>query len=813
MSRRKPWYGGSRCWVGSLVLVIDVTGKAWGETPIEFDRAVLEARGIDPKVAEHFRDLPRFQAGRTRVLLQVNGSPIGQVLATFDDEGQLCLDANLLDYAGIAAPPGLPDSADDKACLRATEGIAAAQVRLSPGQQQVALLVPTDLLLAQPRLQRNWASGGVAGVLNYDALVVSSSGADASRQYRNLGTELGFNAGDWVVRSRQNYTAFEGVARFETLYTQASRTWERYQANVQLGQLNMRSSLFAGEPFTGIQVLPETAFALRSQEGLGVGTAVEGIAYSPSRIEVRQSGVVIYTTLVPAGPFTLRDIPVLSLQLDLEVTVIEESGEQRHFRVPAANVRPLSGLTPPGFAIAAGQVRRFTHDERETPSFFAASKDWQWGSDSLFTAGWMGSSAYQSLGWGVQQALTRDSMVSIQHLSSRTASAGQGQSLQATFSTSLGPGLSASLTAAQRTNGFRTLADIGSESLNDDPYGRAERQWGASVNYSDRHWGAFSGSMTRYAMAGSPDRSRISASWSREFGAANLSLNVQRESGDDDRGTGVYATLGFPLGRNRSLRVYGRQDRQQGMRTGARYNEQVSETSSYSINAERADTGQTNLDGRISLLPRYTSVDLGYSHSSVGTRSYDFALRGGVAVHESGLTPSPYALRDTFGLLKIGSDAGIKISTPQGPVWTDGTGRAVAASLPAYQSSRLEIDTVSLPRNVEVLNGFQEIETGRGAVPRLDFKLSSARRLMLHVRTEAGQWVPKGGAVYDSEGVYLTSVVETGLVYIADAPEWLGLQLTLPDDRRCLLEFDTRQLPETTAPYQAAEVTCRAGDS
>jgi len=260
----------------------------------------------------------------------------------------------------------------------------------------------------------------------------------------------------------------------------------------------------------------------------------------------------------------------------------------------------------------------------------------------------MGSSAYQSLGWGVQQALTRDSMVSIQHLSSRTASAGQGQILQATFSTSLGPGLSASLTAAQRNNGFRTLADIGSESLTDDPYGRAERQWGASVNYSDRHWGAFSGSMTRYAMAGSPDRSRISASWSREFGAANLSLNVQRESGDDDRGTGVYATLGFPLGRNRSLRVYGRQDRQQGMRTGARYNEQVSETSSYSINAERADTGQTNLGGRISLLPRYTSVDLGYSHSSVGTRSYDFALRGGVAVHESGLTPSPYALRDTL---------------------------------------------------------------------------------------------------------------------------------------------------------------------
>ncbi|MDI3271908.1 fimbria/pilus outer membrane usher protein [Pseudomonas sp. AL03] len=796
---------------GGVALVMLAMDNAWGEALTEFDPSVLKARGIDPKVAEHFGRAPRFSAGRNRVALQVNGAPSGHVVATFDADGQLCLDSNLLDQAGIAAPSGLPSSADSAQCLRSIDGLTGVQVQLGPGKQQVQLLVPTDLLLASAPRPRTWASGGMAGLLNYDALMLTSSASGQSSQFRSLGTELGFNASDWVVRSRQNYTSFQGVERFETLYTQASRTWERFQANVQLGQLNMRSSLFAGEAFTGLQILPETALASQNGDGLGAGTAVQGLAYSPARVEVRQSGVVIYTTLVPSGPFTLRDLPLLSHRLDLEVSVFEESGEQRDFRVPAANVRPVSVGMLPGYGIAAGKVRRFHGDERDAPSFFAVSKDWQWGSATQLSGGLMGAGQYQSLGWGVQQALTRRSVVSFQQLSSRTPQSGQGRELQATFSAALGPGLSASLTASQRSQGFQHLADTGLASVADDFDSRSERQWGASLSHSNPLWGAFSGSLTRYAVGGGQDRSRVSTSWSRAFSGANLSLSVQRDSGDDARGTGLYASLSLPLGRNRSLNTYGRHDERNGLRTGARYTEQISDTLGYSLGADRSDSGQTDVNGRLNALPRYTSVDLGYSRSGVGASSYDLTLRGGLAIHEEGLTPSPYPLRDTFGLLKVGDAAGVKVSTPQGPVWTDGGGRAVAASLPAYQTSRIEIDTVSLPRHLDVLNGYQEVEAGRGAVPRLDFSVSSVRRLMLHVRTAEGDWVPKGASVHGNQGEYLTSVVDAGLVYLADAPDEVRLQVMLPDNRPCHLELDTAGLPESSLPYATVEVVCRAG--
>lgn len=323
--------------------------------------------------------------------------------------------------------------------------------------------------------------------------------------------------------------------------------------------------------------------------------------------------------------------------------------------------------------------------------------------------------------------------------------------------------------------------------------------------------GAFSGALTRYAVGGGQDRSRVSASWSRAFTGANLSLSVQRDSGDDARGTGLYASLSVPLGRNRSLNTYGRHDERSGLRTGARYSEQVNDTLGYSLGADRSDNGRTDFNARLNALPRYTSVDLGYSRSGVGTSSYDLTLRGGLAIHEEGLTPSPYPLRDTFGLLKVGEAAGVKVSTPQGPVWTDGGGRAVAASLPAYQTSRIEIDTVSLPRHLDVLNGYQEVEAGRGAVPRLDFSVGSVRRLMLHVRTAEGDWVPKGASVYGSQGEYLTSVVDAGLVYLADVPDEVRLQVMLPDDQPCHLQVDPSGLPESSMPYSTVEVVCRAG--
>lgn len=278
------------------------------------------------------------------------------------------------------------------------------------------------------------------------------------------------------------------------------------------------------------------------------------------------------------------------------------------------------------------------------------------------------------------------------------------------------------------------------------------------------------------------------------------------------RGGSAYLTVGFPLGSKGRVNTFARHDEQRGLRTGTRYAEPLSDTLNYSVEMTRVQNGQTDFSARLSALPRYTSVDLGYSRNSVGLSRYDAGLRGGLVLHEGGVTLSPYPVRETFALVKAGESAGIQLSTPQGPVWTDGAGRAVASSLSAWRTNRVEIDTRSLPRNVDVLNGYQEVEAGRGAVPRLDFPVDTVRRLMLQVRTPDGLPVPKGAAVQDGQGNYLTSVVDAGLVYLTDAPVLVRLRIDSGIGQACQVEVDAPASSDADKLYATVDAICQSAE-
>lgn len=62
--------------------------SAQGAEPVEFDLASLQARGVDPRLAAHFKDAPRFMAGDNTVNLRVNGSERGRIRVHFDEQGE-----------------------------------------------------------------------------------------------------------------------------------------------------------------------------------------------------------------------------------------------------------------------------------------------------------------------------------------------------------------------------------------------------------------------------------------------------------------------------------------------------------------------------------------------------------------------------------------------------------------------------------------------------------------------------------------------------------------------------------------------------
>ncbi len=81
----------------------------------------------------------------------------------------------------------------------------------------------------------------------------------------------------------------------------------------------------------------------------------------------------------------------------------------------------------------------------------------------------------------------------------------------------------------------------------------------------------------------------------------------------------------------------------------------VSDEMSYYVNAERDhDERETSLNGSISSNLHYTQVSLAAGASGSDSRTYNGTMSGGIAVHDQGVTFSPWTINDTFAIAKNG---------------------------------------------------------------------------------------------------------------------------------------------------------------
>ncbi len=791
-----------------------------------FDLGALKSRGLDPKVGEYFSKAPRFSAGDRRVDLQVNGSKRGSVLVRFDEEGQLCFTRQLLDHAKLIIPSesfriSSVVGSSDADCYNFLAAFPLSEIDLRPSREEVSLLVSTDVLRPVSEDNGIYQSGGAGGLINYEVLGQNTQFSNSQSKYYSTNTEVGFNAGDWIVRSRQTLSVQNDTRNFQSLYTYGQKTFVALQSIVQAGQINILNSVFPGAAITGAQVVPDTGLQGKS---LG-GAMVEGIAQSPARVEVRQAGALIHTSLVPAGPFSLPDVQLLNGFTDLDVRVIETSGEQRNFTVAAASL-VRGSMSAPGYSVAAGKVRTFDNDEQQSPMVVTGSGGWLLSPTSKLSTGLMVSSdGYQAAAWTLDSKVTPDTFVSVRNTVANATEEGvKGAQASVSVNTGITKNISAGFNVTRQTVGFRDLLDTTRvntpgyfDSLNRDQYGVNvgwNDEWLGSLTAGYSAGTSFDGRSTRYA----------TASWSKPFKHATVSLNLERNLSradtyeDDfrgrdfnDEGTTMYLTVSVPLGGKRSVRAYANK-RNGNTRFGTTFNDSSSDFAKYRLTAERdAQRKEQDFSGNLNLLPRYAQVNLGYARNGPDSTSYSGQLRGGVALHEDGVTLSPYHLADTFGVAKVSDVGGVKLTTPSGPVWTDPWGNAVIPQLNAYQNTRVEIDTKSLPRNVDIQNGFKAVSAGRGSVNKLDFPVVKSRRALLHIIDANGRPIEKGAAVLDGKGKFVTTVVDDGKVFITNGQLVDALSISQGEGKSCNVHFKLPDEPDLNVYFETAKASCTAG--
>ncbi|HAY0331160.1 TPA: fimbria/pilus outer membrane usher protein [Escherichia coli] len=800
------------CLRGLLLLIIAlclISAKAAENDPhlfknVTFDTSILRARDIDPDIADLFGQAPRFLSGENSVALFVNGNSRGRVRVKFNEVGSLCADRDFLRVAGLVSPSGYTDFVG---CFDLRQAWPQAEVHSEPGEGQVLIVVPQEALSVPGKEDGHWQHGGVAGMLNYNAQYTRSSGSAGGFNFGQINTEAGFNVDDWIVRSRQTFTRFNGEDRINHQSSYAQRSFIGIKKVLQAGQINFSNSLFGTGQVLGMQLFPETALT-SGQSGIGL---VEGLAQTQSVVEVRQSGVLVYSTIVPAGPFRLKGFSLINTYNDLDVTLTGIKGDIRKFIVPAATLLSRVPLVSPGLSFGIGRVDQETD---KSPMLGTISSGWPLTAFTNLNAGLLGSAPYRVGALGLDTQLFKSTRLSLQSTLAEDVDHGnKGSLLAAQLSHRLNEHLSININGRQQTAGYRELTDVLQRTDQDTTYSKSRNryQWGNGVSWASEKLGTLSLSWARSSTFDGNKTDYLRGSWSRQFGRVYLGVSLEHNTGNlcgqaDDL---LYVSFSMPLGEARDINSYLNTSKRSA-RTGIRYSDRTSQDRGWSIATDRDVRNKlTSVNGNIDFVTAVSQLNTSISRDSDNYTTWSTGANGAVVMDENGITLSPYPVSDTFGIARVGHESGVRLNTPAGPVWTNQRGYAVIPTLTGYRRSVIQVDTRSLAKNVDIGNAWQESEVVRGAIGRVDFDVLRTRRVLVKTKMVDGSELPYGASVFNAKGRLVTVVGDDGTVFVPDAAPGMNLEVQNAGETVCSMKLALPEVADKAGLYENATAICR----
>ena len=264
--------------------------------------------------------------------------------------------------------------------------------------------------------------------------------------------------------------------------------------------------------------------------------------------------------------------------------------------------------------------------------------------------------------------------------------------------------------------------------------------------------------------------------------------------GDESDHDMFYVNVSVPLGRTGVSTNSWYRESEGRSSYGTRAMGSLNDDNQYTVGVSRdQDESVTDWDSSLNSNLHYTTLSVAAGGDNDSNTNYSAALSGGIVAHDDGVTFSPYPVADTYAITQLDKPvAGIEIVTSRGPVWTDKWGQAVVPSLTPFHESTLELNTQSLPGNLDVNNGRTAIKASHGAVAKWQFTTLSQRRVLLSVMRADGTPLPKGVSIVNDAGEYITSAPEDGLIFLNDISASHQLYAKV-DGGRCKLNYT---LPE-----------------
>lgn len=792
--------------------------------------AALDSRtaALDPRTAQI--DTARAIALQATDLALASPSPLSTVLAAGQDQAiwlAVTLNGSKLDdLVEVLQPAGKP-----KAGLRITReqwqamGLTAAAneydangqlalddlidiaYRYDVPTQRVYMKVPVE------RFQSNTVDlssssrapiadpVGFSAALNYDVFTQYQRPDDGSAASTNTSGYLDGHIATPVGNFYQSAIAQNPSDGFERSVRRLDTSYRYFdQARLlswQLGDaisrgLNTRPAV----RFAGLQL--QRNFSLRP-DLLTVPTAqFNGSSTVPTTVDVLIDQVQRSRVAVPAGPFTLDQLPVLTGPHQVQVIVRDALGRDQ---VTVMDLYSSPQLLAPGlldFSAQAGVLRQgynSNDDSYDSSPFFIGST--RYGVNSRLTVeGQLELKDDVQMGSvGLTTVLGRRATMG---LNSSLSQSDAGSALESTLSTEL------YLTSSWYLQGSVTLTDDAFRDISTiDLMGvRNRRREQASMSYSFDNGSNIGLSYVAQRNSDGSDFNTVFATaaqpfWQQGYASASLSHNLS-----DGNDTTFTVGLSWYLDNRVSLSARNEIAKIGNSRVLSAQST-VPQDSGWGWQLEAADGVRDYRRAALLNRNRYSDVNAMVEDNAFGQVGR-LGVSGSVAWLPGAFMPTR-RIADAFALVDLGYP-NVPVFSENRPIGeTDSNGRLMVPDLNAYIVNKLSISASELPFDVEIDDAARYVVPSRDAGIRVGFATRKEENTLVSLRLANGTPIALGSRLLmpDSDQHIIGY---DGMILLTPALKGLTLYV-LTETQRCTLKVPSDLLPDAQRAT-VLEVVC-----
>ncbi|ELF1167812.1 F4 (K88) fimbrial usher FaeD, partial [Salmonella enterica] len=731
--------------------------------------------GINPEVWAALNG--NYAPGRYLVDLSLNGKDIGKRIldVTPQDSEALCLTDAWLTGAGVYVSADYFREGYDatRQCYVLTKA-PSAKVDFDVSTQSLALSIPQQGLVKMPE-NVEWDYGTDAFRVNYNAN--ANTGRHNTSAFGSA--DLKANVGRWVVSSSATASTGDSGDNEATInmFT-ATRAIRSLSADLAVGKTSTGDNLLGSTGTYGVSLSRNNSM---KPGNLGYTPVFSGIADGPSRVTLTQNGRMLYSEMVPAGPFSVTDVPLYTSG-DVTMTVTGDDGREQKQVFPLS---VMSGQLSPGeheFSVAAGMP---DDDSDLEGGVFAASYGYGLNGLTLraggvFNRDWQGASAGTVFGLGYLGAVSADGAYATAKYRDGSRS---GNKVQLAWNKQLAltdTGLRVSWSRQSAEYEDMSSFNPAETWLQQNQGRRTKDEWNAGI--SQPVGGLFSLSVS---------------GWQRSYYPASTTGSY-RYAGDNGRDTGITGSLSTQIkGVSLNLGWSGSRNTQGENNWSASasvsvpftlFDRKYSSSTSVSTGKDGGTGFSTGVSG--SLNDRFSYGFGGGRDSGGGGTGYlnasysgDRAYLSGTMNHSTGSGTSgsvsasgsvlavPAARdvmfsrnsNDTVAVVNVKDTPGVKVTSGDGQ--TNGDGNLVV-SLNSYDWNTVTIDAGTLPLNTELATTSMKVVPTDSAVVWMPFDALKVHRYLLQVKQRNGEFVPGGTWARDSKNTPLGFVANNGVLMI-----------------------------------------------